>query len=208
LYATIAKSEVAMAKGHPDDFEAVRTIVATLDPFDPGDQERILRWAREKLGLSIAPAPTPAADAGNETKAERASGSAAPAALAKASDIRTFITNKRPQSDIQFAAAVAYFYRFEAPEPQRKETITADDLQDASRQTGRERFTRPAQTLVNTHNQGYLDKGSERGSYAINTVGENLVAMALPGGTTTGNAVSSRRRSPRSKSKGGKKGRQ
>jgi hypothetical protein len=28
--------------------------------------------------------------------------------------------------------------------------------------------------------RGYLDKGSERGAFKINTVGENLVAMSLP----------------------------
>ena len=36
----------------PDDLEAVRTITSTLEPFDKNDQERIIRWAREKLGLS------------------------------------------------------------------------------------------------------------------------------------------------------------
>lgn len=129
---------------------------------------------------------------------------AAPATPGKASDIRTFIGNKRPATDIQFAAAVAYYYRFEFPEPQRKETIAADDLQDACRQTGRERFTRAAQTLVNAHHQGYLDKGTERGTYSINTVGENLVAMALPEGATSGaSSVNARRR--KLKPKGGKK---
>ena len=29
-------------------FEAVRAIVASLQPFEPKIQERILRWAREK----------------------------------------------------------------------------------------------------------------------------------------------------------------
>lgn len=193
-----------MAKVHPDDFEAVRTVVATLEPFKPEDQERILRWAREKLGLSAAPAAASATGEGTEATAERVT-AGAPPAPAKASDIRTFIANKRPQTDSQFAAAVAYYYRFDAPEPQRKETITPADLQDACRQTGRERFHVPAQTLLNAHNQGYLDKGSERGAYAINTVGENLVAMTLPEGTTTGNAVSKRKRRARAKPKGGKK---
>ena len=57
-----------MAKGHLDDYEAVRTVVATLESFKPEDQERIIRWAREKLGLSAAPA---VAGAGAEGVVER-----------------------------------------------------------------------------------------------------------------------------------------
>jgi hypothetical protein len=37
---------------------------------------------------------------------------------------------------------------------------------------------------VNAHTQGLLDRG-DRGAYVINTVGENLVAMALPSDGTT-----------------------
>jgi hypothetical protein len=36
-----------------DDLEAVRLIVEALKDFDGGDQERIIRWAREKVGLPV-----------------------------------------------------------------------------------------------------------------------------------------------------------
>jgi hypothetical protein len=36
----------------PDDLEAVRKVIEALTPFNGDDQERIVRWAREKLGLS------------------------------------------------------------------------------------------------------------------------------------------------------------
>ena len=42
-----------------DDLEAVRAVVEALQGFDAGDQERIIRWAREKLGRVESPAPTP-----------------------------------------------------------------------------------------------------------------------------------------------------
>jgi hypothetical protein len=195
-----------MAKAPSDDFEAVRTVVATLEPFEPKDQERILRWAREKLGLSVAPANTPAVGTGNEERAESTTGEGAmPASAGKATDIRTFIANKKPQSDNQFAAAVAYYYRFETPEPQRKDAIGTADLQEACRLTDRERIKHPAQTLVNAHNQGYLDKGAQRGTYTINTVGENLVAMALPEGAAAKTAANASRRRGRPRGKSGKK---
>jgi hypothetical protein len=192
-----------MVKSKPDDYEAVRTVVATLEPFDINDQERILRWAREKLGLAASNPPAapnpetrPARNAGNE------SASATPAT---ATNIRSFIDSKKPQSDIQFAAAVAYYYRFDAPEPQRKEAIVATDLQEACRQTGRDRLHNPGQTLINAHHYGYLDKGTERGTYVINTVGENLIAMALPEGEKVGSAATTRRKSG-PKAKGAKRG--
>jgi hypothetical protein len=34
-----------------DDLEAVRVVAEALQGFDARDQERIIRWAREKLGL-------------------------------------------------------------------------------------------------------------------------------------------------------------
>jgi hypothetical protein len=53
-----------------DDLEAVRAVAEALQGFDAGDQERIIRWAREKLGLvtssasqmspSSEPMPSPA----------------------------------------------------------------------------------------------------------------------------------------------------
>lgn len=165
----------------PDDLEAVRTIITALQPFERNDQERILRWTREKLGL---------ADHGPLTTAPPASQISSPSDAAAVSrsavssrDIKSFIAEKAPASDRQFAAAVAYYHRFEAPEEARKDSITKDDLQEACRLTGRNRFPKPAQTLINTHNAGLLDK-AERGAYSISTVGENLVAVTLPSGGT------------------------
>jgi|SRR5271165_524914 len=42
-----------------DDLEAVRIVAEALQGFDARDQERIIRWAREKLGLAAAAAPGP-----------------------------------------------------------------------------------------------------------------------------------------------------
>src|SRR5579883_1211586 len=152
-----------------DDLEAVRVVTEALSGFSPEEQERIIRWARERLGLAstrhIAP-DMPAQPA------------APPPTSAK--DLKTFVALKNPKSDIQFAATVAYFYRFEAPPEQRKKEIDATILQDACRLAGRQRFKHPAMTLNNAKNQGLLDKVSE-GKYEVNTVGENLVAMTLPG---------------------------
>lgn len=184
-----------MSNSTTDDLDAVKAIVTALDPFEQPDQERILRWVREKLGLSVSSAaaqpppavpsptpppttipPTPEARSGNVT-------------------IRDFVASKRPSSDNQFAAVVAYYFRFEASESERKDTISSDDLQDACRTAGRQRLANPSKTLHNALSMGLLDK-SGRGSYRINSVGENLVAMTLPDGEPTAQSPRKKARKP------------
>ena len=64
--------------------------------------------------------------------------------------------------------------------------INKDDLQEAMRLAGRPRFNNPLKTLSNAHLMGLLDKGSEKATFSINSVSENLVAMTLP---VTGNSL-------------------
>jgi hypothetical protein len=161
-----------MAK-EKDDLEAIRSIVETLQGFEAKEQERIIRWSREKLGLSVSTASAPAQQLVGQQQIQ-------PPQIPETIDIKTFVSRKNPSTDKQFAATVAYYYRFVAPQEQRKDCISADDLQDACRRVGRHRLKKPNQTLINTHHSGLLDKGSETGMYSLNTVGENLVAMTLP----------------------------
>lgn len=168
-----------------DDLEAVRIIVDALEGFDPNDEQRIFRWAAEKLGLPQPFGATGLAAGHGVSLLSPAGQGDRPSPLAPASgtvrDIRSFIASKKPRSDIQFAAAVAYYYQFEAPEPQRKSAINKDDLQDACRKAGRKRLVNPRATLNNARFLGLLDKAEEAGAFSINSVGENLVAMTLPG---------------------------
>lgn len=161
-----------------DDLDAIRTIIDTLTPFEPDEQKRIVRWAFEKLGLSfgsVAPLPPPSS---TQTAVPQLTPPSTPAPSNR--NIKSFIDAKNPANDMQFAAAVAYFYAFEALEEHKKAEVGTEDLQEACRLTGRQRLTNPGQTLRNAAYNGLLDKGSEKGSYKINTVGENLVALTLP----------------------------
>ena len=179
-----------------DDLEAVRTLVTTLEPFDTGQRERILRWAIEKLGLSSDKIQElqhrkPTDEVGGD-QAQRRGGQ-------HSQDIKTFIAAKNPVRDVQFAATVAYFYRFEAPVSNRKEAIAAEDLQEACRMIGRKRLTNPGQTLRNAHSLGLLDKSENPGVFSVNTVGENLVAMTLP--SSPGQATTRKNKKPAKKAK-------
>lgn len=167
--------------GKGDDLEAVRVVAETLEPFSTEDRERIIRWARERVGMTagIAPADIRTTD----TMAPTVPAAATQVAQG-AVDIKQFVTDKSPKSDVHFAATVAYYYQFVAPPTQRKEAITKDDLVEACRQVPRKRPARPSQVLVNAYQDGVLDRG-DKGRYKLNSVGENLVAMALPGKAET-----------------------
>jgi hypothetical protein len=160
-----------------DDLAAVRAVTEALEGFDPKDQERIIRWAREKIGLSVVPVvpPAPAAPATGSLPAVASDSGSNP------KDLKSFFAEKKPKNDVQFAATVAYYYRFEAPADQRKNEINGDDLQEGCRLVGRERFANPNQTLRNAHTLGLLNRSGQTGYYGVNSVGENLVAVTLPG---------------------------
>jgi hypothetical protein len=120
-------------------------------------------------------------------------------------DIKSFVAAKAPKSDVQFATTVAYYYRFEAPPAQRREAIDGDALQEAARLAGRARLSNPRQTLNNAKGLGYLDSNVP-GEFVVNSVGENLVAMTLPGSGETGNSRPRVRRAPKKQGRAGRKG--
>jgi hypothetical protein len=174
-----------------DKFEAAKTIVETVKTFDPKEQEMIFRWAAESLGITVpigasspasqsaSPQP-PAQTTPHGTQAQ----SGTQASDASTQNIKTFVAAKGPKSDVQFTATVAYYYQFLAPKADRKTSITQDDLLDACRKADWQRPPNPYQTLNNAFHLGLLDR-PEKGTFSINSVGENLVAMTLPGDTST-----------------------
>jgi len=119
-----------------DDLEAIRTVVKALEPFGPEDRERIIRWASEKLGMATHAAinvPTKPVEPASRIPAPS---DPTPLAATTAKDICSFIATKQPRSDNQLAAVVAYFYHFEAPEAERKDSIGKEELVDAESRTG------------------------------------------------------------------------
>lgn len=163
-----------------EDFDTAKAVFEKLKDVPEERRKRILNWVAEGLGVTLqtaappapifAPAPIPGAPIPPVV----------PPHQNAATDIKTFVASKAPKSDAQFAAAVAYYYRFEAAAEQRRDTITSEILQEAARLAGRARFSKPHKTLNNAKSLGYLDSGA-RGEFKINSVGENLVAMTLPG---------------------------
>ena len=99
-------------------------------------------------------------------------------------DIRTFFQEKKPSSDIEATAVVAYYYKYLAPPDQRKDAIDSATLQDAFRLAGRPLPSKTVYTLANARGAGYLDPTGETGFYRLNPVGFNLVEHTLGKGET------------------------
>jgi hypothetical protein len=163
----------------PDDFELAKGVFEKLKDLPTERKERVLRWVAEGLGLSMVP-PRDATRASIERGIIVDAPRPATSEPGQARDIRSFVRAKNPASDVQFATVVAYFYRFEAPPTEQREAIDAKALREATRLVDRKRISNPLNTLNNAKKQGYLDSKG-RGEFSINSVGENLVAMALTG---------------------------
>jgi hypothetical protein len=192
--------------GSASDFDVAKSVTELLEKLDKGRQELVLRWVRESLHLDPVPPLPHTAQPGAPVTTSTATSSPGPGTPIQGAivDIKAFVEQKQPKSDMQFSAVVAYYYRFVAPPDQRREMIDGQVLQDAARLAGRPRPARPHMTLTNAKNQGYLDN-SGRGEFKLNTVGENLVAMTLPGDASTPRSPSSRARSKAPKPKSKKK---
>jgi hypothetical protein len=181
------------------DFMAAEEIKGILHGRDKTEQERILRWVSESIGVTaggIIASPAPV------SPTAQLSPTVGPS---RRKDIKSFVAEKAPKNDVQFAAVAAYFYRFEASEAERKDVIVAEDLQTAGRQARGFGFTKPLATLNNAVALGYFDRAG-RGEFKLNAVGENLVAMTLPSGDSTGGAPrSKRKRRSKTRNKANKK---
>lgn len=180
----MAKSETTTAQQKPDNLEAARTVRDALQGFTSEEQQLILRWAAESLGIApIASVPAPRLMERLESPPATLSAPSTrtkPGGQTPVKNVKTFVDEKNPQTDIHLAATIAYFYRFETPEAERKEDIDAAFLRDALRLAGRPgQLVKPLKTLNNAHAKGLLDRNA-RGRFSINSVGENLVGMTLP----------------------------
>jgi hypothetical protein len=166
-----------------NDFDVAKSVSDLLTGLKKEQQQRVLRWVAESLEIEISKLAVhqPRQEPPLQVEEKGFTEKSAHRTAERTADIKTFVAAKSPKSDVQYAAVVAYYYRFEAPASDRRDSITAEVLQESTRLVGnRKRLDKPNTTLNNAKNLGYLDSPA-RGEFRINTVGENLVAMTLPG---------------------------
>lgn len=182
-----------------NDFDVAKKVADLIKAVGKERQQKILRWVAENFEVAIAAAPVAPALNPPATPVSQGPGQITPPP--RATNIKSFVDLKSPRSDNQFATVVAYYYAFEAPPDERRDTITAEMLREATRLAQRKRLGTPSVTLGHAKSRGYLD-AADRGQYRINSVGENLVAMALPSSGAVAEAkrnTAARRRSGKNK---------
>src|SRR5438874_1745783 len=124
-------SESATSSGNnKSPLDAAQKIVAELQGMTKENQTLAMKFAIETLGLQIQTAQM------HMTAAQVQPSITPPHNMSVtrgSNDIKSFTALKAPKSDQQFAAVVAYFYQFEAPSNQRKDSIDAATMKDAAR---------------------------------------------------------------------------
>lgn len=154
------------------------TILGALEGLEGESIQRVLDYVLGRLSISR---PT------------RGSSLSAPVAAAlpvdagkgaRQASIRDLKEEKQPESLSQMAALVAYYLSELAPENERKDEISAADLEKYFKQAGFKLPKAIKQTLPNAAAAGYFD-GAGGGRYRLNPVGYNLVVHGLPRGQET-----------------------
>jgi len=160
-----------------NELKAIETITNTLRSLDTTAQQRVLQYAMQHLGLKVEqPGPSPPlspADRGAQV------GQPNQHLQQQLVDIRTLREQKRPSSDMEMAAIVAYYLSELAPQEHRKDTIGTKDIKTYFKQAGHPLPGGPQFTLPNAKSAGYFESAGH-GKYKLNPVGYNLVAHGLP----------------------------
>jgi hypothetical protein len=182
--------------------DAAQKIVAELTGMTPEHQSLAVKFAIETLGLqlpaTLSPIAVPPIHSPQSTPPH------ATTSADHSTDIRSFTAMKSPKSDQQFTAVVAYFYQFEAKPDDRKEIVDAEIMKEAARLAGRPQVARWNMTLTNAKNAGYLDSAGT-GKFKLSSVGENLVAITLPGNGGPGQGQQGNSSNRKSRKKASKK---
>jgi len=188
--------------------QAIDEIVAALSTVPDAVRQVAIKAACDHLAI---PMPNPQATAG-EAAATKGAGTLTQLAplgdQEQVIDIRTLAQQKNPSTTYEKACLIAFYLQRRAPADERKNTVTAEDLNRYFIQAGFPLPKRMEQVLVNSKAAGYFDSES-RGAYRLNPVGHNLVAHSLPRGDSpaqgTGRRSSPAKKAKRSSRKKGKR---
>jgi hypothetical protein len=168
------------------ELTAIQQIIAALNPLDVEGRSRVISYVFQRLGISLSSVSWEGAACVASAAPPVGPTVALHQAVQRQADIRSFAQEKSPRSANEMAAVVAYYLSELAPADDRKSDVSADDIEKYFKQAN---FPLPAaarMTLTNAKNAGYLDAGTERGTYRLNAVGHNLVAHGLPAGDGSG----------------------
>lgn len=175
-----------MAEQKPTLGQAIDQIIAALEPLEAGARATVVATVCAHLKISVGstvaaqPPGSPHREEGPAVPARTPVDTpVSPAPSRPATDIRSFRNEKKPRSAKEMACVVAFYLKELAPDGERRDSISAGDLDKYFKQAQFKLPQRMAQLLPDAKGSGYFDSAA-RGDYKLNAVGYNLVAHNLP----------------------------
>jgi len=170
-----------MTDNEEDGVSAITAIIAALKPLDDTTRLNVIEFVVKQLGIKLSGRSEPRADVWNssfpsqitleEEEEEEEEGN-------DIKDIRSLAEQKQPKTVNDKVAVLAYYLKTLAPQDERRDYITAEDIETYFPGAG---FELPVarMALTNAKNAGYLHAMGS-GKYRLNPVGHNLVTHKLP----------------------------
>lgn len=165
--------------------QAIDQIITALESLEEGARNTAISAACAHLNLRVSSGSQVHAQSTHQVDQENFSMSRhAVAHDGKRVDIRSLKEEKNPDSAKQMACIVAYYLQELAPEGERKNTVSAHDIEKYFKQANFKLPKLVAQVLVDAKKSGYFETAA-RGEYKLNAVGYNLVVHGLPAKKST-----------------------
>ena len=130
--------------------------------------------------LSGQPLSVPAHQGDQPSAAQLVPGTPNVPTLTRLPTIRDLYGEKRPATDSQTAALIAYYLSELASPDERMEVVDSETMIRYFKLCPRDLPQTKGQILPNAKRDGYLDSTKERGKYKLNAIGYNLVVHGLP----------------------------
>jgi hypothetical protein len=170
-----------MADAIDQEIQAIRTLLQALEPLSARARKSALEYVLKRLEIRLDALGDDSSAGGGPSVAPESAREApiSGAAPSPVVHLKVFREQKRPRSDSEMAAIVAYYLAKMAAPGDRKESISKEDIETYFNIAGHPLPKQPQYTLPNAKNAGYF-KLLGKGLYALNPVGQNLVAYNLP----------------------------
>lgn len=190
-----------MAEQIDKEIEAIKAVLHALEPLSGDVRASVLGYVLQRLQIVLLPS-TQTSTSGASTAADATRGAAEAGGEQPTSPvhIKVLKEKKKPRSANEMAALVAYYLANAAPKTDRKDRITAKDIETYFK-IAEFPLTKTQFTLANAKAAGYLDAVGN-GEYKLNAVGHNLVVHSMPRGA---DGKTASRRKPAKKARPAKK---
>lgn len=138
--------------------QAIDQIITALEALDEGSRSTAITAACAHLNLKVSPEAHGHGESAHQaSRVETATVHDAHVHRGKKVDIRSLKEEKNPDTAKQMACIVAYYLQELAPEGERKNTISAQDIEKYFKQANFKLPKMVAQVLVDAKKSGYFE---------------------------------------------------